>query len=487
MRHHPYVPVLTAAIFLLGTGGPARAESWTGVSLGIGGGYAVSNHAFNFSEGPAIPAGISFDLNIDAFAGEGEFMTLSAGADYQLSSKVVIGILFEYDFTNIDGEVKLSVPPLGGLSANAEMEIENQWSIGGRLGYLVTPSTLLYATAGYTRADVSDIDFSVSAGGATLNGTLADVDSFDGYFLGAGAETRLSHGFTLRAEYRYSEYDAEEITLLPDLLPAINAFVTTELQPSVQTGRISLNYRFDLGNGATADVAETSSAVSPTSWTGAYVGLGGGIGAANNVITLSEGPALPPGLFDFELDGIGHEGKFITIGAGYDVQIHPKFVAGAFIDFAHGSLEHEDTANANLGGLTIGAELKAEFEDLLMLGGRLGYLANPDTLLFVSAGYARAELSDTTISAGSNVGGGINLVLAAGEDFSGYFLGGGIETRLTSNISLRGEYRYLDLESQDITLLPDLFPQINSFVSTDFDPAIQIGRLSVTYRFSAQD
>ena len=32
-----------------------------------------------------------------------------------------------------------------------------------------------------------------------------------------------------------------------------------------------------------------------------------------------------------------------------------------------------------------------------MVGGRIGYLTAPDTLLFVSAGYANAGLGDTNI------------------------------------------------------------------------------------------
>ena len=40
-----------------------------------------------------------------------------------------------------------------------------------------------------------------------------------------------------------------------------------------------------------------------------------------------------------------------------------------------------------------------------MVGGRLGYLMTPDTLLFGSAGYANAGLDDTNLRAGLDFGG----------------------------------------------------------------------------------
>ena len=38
-----------------------------------------------------------------------------------------------------------------------------------------------------------------------------------------------------------------------------------------------------------------------------------------------------------------------------------------------------------------------------------------------------------------------------------------------------------------MTLLPSNAPEINEFVSTKFDPTIQMGRLSINYRFGGRD
>jgi opacity protein-like surface antigen len=55
--------------------------------------------------------------------------------------------------------------------------------------------------------------------------------------------------------------------------------------------------------------------------------------------------------------------------------------------------------------------------------------------------------------------------------------------KLTDAISLKGEYRYTDVDSSNITLLPDVFPVVNDLISAELDPDIQTVRLSLSYRF----
>jgi outer membrane immunogenic protein len=38
-----------------------------------------------------------------------------------------------------------------------------------------------------------------------------------------------------------------------------------------------------------------------------------------------------------------------------------------------------------------------------------------------------------------------------------------------------------------MSLLPNDAPEINEFISTKFDPVIQMGRLSINYRFGGRD
>lgn len=73
--------------------------------------------------------------------------------------------------------------------------------VGGRIGTTLTPSTLLYAKAGYTNGRF-DTDYS-TAGGPRVQGHQTK----DGYRLGAGVEEKLGRNLYAKAEYRYSKYD----------------------------------------------------------------------------------------------------------------------------------------------------------------------------------------------------------------------------------------------------------------------------------------
>ena len=75
-------------------------------------------------------------------------------------------------------------------------------------------------------------------------------------------------------------------------------------------------------------------------------------------------------------------------------------------------------------------------------------------------------------------------MLASVDDLSGYFIGGGAEVKLTDAISIKGEYRYTNLGSENVTLLPGLAPVIDNFVSTELDTTIQTARVSLNYRFN---
>jgi outer membrane immunogenic protein len=65
----------------------------------------------------------------------------------------------------------------------------------------------------------------------------------------------------------------------------VSDFVGASLKPQIQTGRVSLNYRF--GDG-TADPVDNSVPRVVGNWTGAYLGFGAGYGTATNDITLAD-------------------------------------------------------------------------------------------------------------------------------------------------------------------------------------------------------
>ncbi len=477
-----------AGVLLGGLCSEAHADDWTGLYFGVGGGYGMANHEINFSNGPLAPPPPAFNVNLDGLGGEGGMFTLGVGADYQINRRVLVGAFFDHDWMDVNTEITASLSGFGDSArASAEFGVEDQWSIGGRIGYLPNARTLLFFSAGYTQVDVSDLTFNASATGlGSINGVIASVGTLSGTFVGGGTEIKLTEAISIKGEYRYTNLDPEEVTLLPGLASGLDSFVSTELDPTIQTARVTLNYRFGLGHSPSEPVVEASADEGkPESWTGLYLGMGGGYGIANHELDFKNGPlAPPPPAFNVNLDGLGGEGGLVTLGVGADYQITRRFLVGAFFDHDWMDVNTEITASLSGFGDSARASAGFEVERQWSLGGRIGYLAAPSTLLFVSAGYTQVDVSDLTFTASVPGLGSSTGVIASVGDLSGTFLGGGAEIKLTDAISIKGEYRYTDLDPEEVMLLPGLASGIDSFVSTELDPTIQTARVSLNYRFN---
>ncbi len=76
--------------------------------------------------------------------------------------------------------------------------------VGGRIGTLISPTTMIYAKGGYTNAQLH-----VLAGNTN---TSTDTNfKLDGYRVGAGVEHQMSANTYAKVEYRYSNYGRGEI------------------------------------------------------------------------------------------------------------------------------------------------------------------------------------------------------------------------------------------------------------------------------------
>ncbi len=481
MRFRTTASIIAAGI--LTAAAPAQADDWSAVYIGIGAAIGAANHELALTEAPGIP----FDgaLSIDGLGGDGGVFTLGVGADYQVNSRFVVGAFFDYDWMSLDTDVlDLTIGDPVNVAANVNVSVEDMWSIGGKLGYIVSPSTLLFVTAGYSRADISDINAGASFGGGGGSIALAHVGEFDGYFIGGGAEVKLSKAISVKGEYRYTDLDSETLTLLPGTpFVGINDLVRTTLDPDIQTGRVSLNYRFGLGRGEADEPAVTEASVG--SWSQFYIGAGGTYTFGNNELTLSPGPVLDPFGVDAALsfNGLGSQGGGYTFEIGADRQYDDKFVFGVFVDYTRHDNEYE--IGLNLDDLISGS-LSYKIEDQFSVGGRAGYLVTPATLVFGTLGYTHLSLSDTVVAGEIDGIGAGSFVLAKNGSFDGFFLGAGFETKLTDRLSLKAEYRYVFADSDAISLLPGLDlggVTANDFVTAELDPDIQSVRLSLDYRF----
>ncbi|MGB5485174.1 outer membrane protein [Parasphingorhabdus sp.] len=143
---------------------------------------AQQNGDFSGVKATAIAGYDNIDLDIAGVDNvDGLLYGAALGYDIQ-SGNMVYGV--ELEATESTGNIS---NPAGRIDVGRDLYA------GGRLGYVLGDSTMLYAKAGYTNARSS----SPGLGGA--NG--------DGVRVGAGLEFKLSEKVFARGEYRYSNYE----------------------------------------------------------------------------------------------------------------------------------------------------------------------------------------------------------------------------------------------------------------------------------------
>ena len=143
--------------------------------------YAQDSKEFN---GPHAEIITGYDTVKGTGAGspDGLLYGLNLGYDLQMGG-VVLGL---------EGEVADSTANanLGGTKIDAARDLY----VGGRIGTPITSNTLAYVKAGYTNARIEAKGFGGTNG--------------DGVRVGAGLEHKLNDRFTIKGEYRYSNYEA---------------------------------------------------------------------------------------------------------------------------------------------------------------------------------------------------------------------------------------------------------------------------------------
>lgn len=122
----------------------------------------------------------------------GGYDSISGGGDSE--SGVAFGIAGGYDFRSGGAVFGVEAEAAESTVEDAGVEAGRDLYIGGRVGGIVGGNGLLYVKAGYTNARAS-------VGGTGVN--------FDGIRAGAGIEWLVGRNMSVRAEYRYSNYEAD--------------------------------------------------------------------------------------------------------------------------------------------------------------------------------------------------------------------------------------------------------------------------------------
>lgn len=116
------------------------------------------------------------------------------GYDAQVGG-VVLGV--EGEITG--STVKTRTNNLLTAGDNVRVKAGRDLYAGARVGFVISPDTMIYAKGGYTNARFNT-DYRVGTA------RIEQGDNLDGFRVGAGIERKLSGNAYVKGEYRYSHY-----------------------------------------------------------------------------------------------------------------------------------------------------------------------------------------------------------------------------------------------------------------------------------------
>jgi outer membrane immunogenic protein len=176
---------------------PATANDFTGAY----GGILLGHQTGSAQSG-------DFDLTVT-----GGFVGLEIGATYQLDNGVVIGIAADIDNSRASGEVK------DGDHMMFSGEADGNVTVRGILGYEIA-GVLPYLTAGFaytqSTATMHCPDNAPFGKCSYFGGFTASVpNNRTGYVVGTGIEVPVAEHVSLKAEYLYTDFGSDSLTIEP--------------------------------------------------------------------------------------------------------------------------------------------------------------------------------------------------------------------------------------------------------------------------------
>ncbi len=214
-----HITALAASVAALAAGAAttASAQDWQGFYVGAHAGYTWGE-----ADSPYGNVGGDYVFtDQDAPDVSGAIYGVQAGYNWELGTRWVAGLELQGTWGDREGDDAGTGGDVNGV------EINSEYSLRARGGYLFTPSLLGYATAGYVSMDVD----------ATAPTTGAVNETVEGWTYGAGLEHRFGTNWSGFVEYRHDEMDQQRFSFPID---GYDEGIT----PETDSVRIGLNYRF---------------------------------------------------------------------------------------------------------------------------------------------------------------------------------------------------------------------------------------------------
>jgi outer membrane immunogenic protein len=224
-------------------------QTWTGFYIGadVGGAWSHTDGSWTGLPSAALFGAnpIGGGLNGSSFLGGGH-----VGYNYQFAPTWVFGVEGDWTWTHAGGSNSqgwtlfgTSIPTGGGAATTMSSTVDWLASLRGRLGYLVTPNVLAYATGGIAWGDIHYSGMAANPAVGYLASTAFNNTS-DGFVVGGGLEYAMTRNWSLRAEYLFYRFDGGSgAVVTPAAFPAFPSSFSWG-RTNVDVARVGLSYRF---------------------------------------------------------------------------------------------------------------------------------------------------------------------------------------------------------------------------------------------------
>jgi outer membrane immunogenic protein len=228
---------------------------------------------------------------------------------------------------------------------------------------------------------------------------------------------------------------------------------------------------FSIAQAACADGYEPVARAAPvalriSNWTGFYANGGVGYGlwdAQTTVVNPATGACVV-------CDRIDHGGRgwLGEVGVGYDVQVAPRFVLGAFFNYDFSDIK------GTISDASLPAAGRSNNDSTWFVGARGGWLMTPDVLNYWGVGYTQARFGGAELT-------GCGACAAYSTPrftLDGWFISGGLEVAMHDGWFWRSEVRYSDYSREAVREIGPVPFDIN------FDPVVETATTEIVYKFN---
>jgi outer membrane immunogenic protein len=223
---------------------PPPVFTWTGIYIGGQVGYAWGTGANKFTGFDPV-TGAFVDTS---FGGTPNGVIGGGHVGYNLQiNQWVIGLEGTVDGTSLSNTAVAALPGVfGGSTLTAHTTADIQGSIRGRLG-VAFDRALIYATGGVAFGGFNtDVSLSgIDVAGVPFFVSTSRSNTRVGWTVGGGIEYAVTNNWSIRAEYRFSDFGSIRNDLLGTTLP-VGAFFNGNRRVQQNQVQAGFSYKFDM-------------------------------------------------------------------------------------------------------------------------------------------------------------------------------------------------------------------------------------------------